>query len=68
MSPLLHLHSLSRRDSKDPVAATDVATDRGSQNVEKRVSVAEVDDEPDFDINPGELTFEEGMLLKFLSV
>src|ERR1700761_4871904 len=64
MSPLFHLHSLSRRDSKDP----DVATDRGSQNVEDRVSVAVVDDEPNFDINPGELAFEGGTLFKFLSI
>ena len=64
MSLLLRLHSLSRRDYKDP----DVATDRGSQNVEDRISVAEVDDELYFDINPGELTFKEGTLLIFLSV
>jgi hypothetical protein len=51
------LYSPSKRDSKDP----DVAADCGSQKVE-------VDNEPDFDvINPGELTFEEGMLVKPLS-
>jgi hypothetical protein len=57
MLSLLHLYSPSKRDSKDP----DVAADGGSQKAEG------VDDEPDFDINPGELTFEEGTLVKPLS-
>jgi hypothetical protein len=49
------LYSPSKRDSKDP----DVAADGGSQKA---------DNEPDFDvINSGELTFEEGMLVKPLS-
>ncbi|KAN0135782.1 high-affinity methionine permease [Lactarius tabidus] len=51
MSSLLHLHPPSRRDSKDPQA--DAGADKGSQKVEV------VNDEPDVDINAGELTFEE---------
>ncbi|KAF8266355.1 amino acid transporter [Lactarius quietus] len=54
MSSLIPLHPPSRRDSKDP----DVAANGISQKVEDaRVSVD--GDEPDFNISPGELTFEE---------
>jgi len=56
MSPHLHLHSLSGRDSKVP----DVSANQGSEKVEDaRVSAAETDDGTYSDINPGELTFEE---------
>ncbi len=65
MPSLLHFYSRFRQGSRDP----DVAVSGGSQKVEDaRVSVEKVDDEPDPDINPGELTFDEGTLLKFLSV
>ena len=66
MSSHLHLDSLSGRNSKDP---DDIAANLGSEKVEDaHVSAAEIDDEPyDSDINPGELTFEEGKLLKFRS-
>ncbi len=70
MPSLLHFHSRFRQGSRDP----DVAVSGGSQKVEdarvsvEKVSVEKVDDEPDSDINPGELTFDEGTLLKFLSV
>jgi hypothetical protein len=57
MPSLLHLHPPSRRDSKDP----DVGADKGSQKAEV------VNDEPDVDINAGELTFEEGTFVKPLS-
>ena len=61
MSSHVHLHSLSGRDSK---ALDDVAANRGSEKVEgAHVSTAEIDDESYSDINPGELTFEEGKLL-----
>jgi hypothetical protein len=53
----LHVHPLSRRDSED----LDFAADGGSRKVEG------AEDEPKFDINPGELTFEEGTLVKPLS-
>jgi hypothetical protein len=63
MSSHLHLDSLSGGDSKVP---DDVAANLGSEKVEDaRVSAAEIDDEPYSDINPGELTFEEGKLFKF---
>ena len=60
MASLFHLSSHSRKGSKDP----DVSANGGSQKSEDaRVSVEDV-----YDITPGELTFEEGTLLKFLSV
>ena len=60
MSSHLHLDSLSGRDSK----VLDVAANRGSEKVkDAHVLAAEIDDEPYSDINPGELTFEEGKLL-----
>ena len=65
MSSLFHIYSRSRQGSKDP----NVSANGGSQKVEDaRVSVEEAYDEPDSDINPGELTFKEGTFLKFLSV
>ena len=57
MPSLLHLYSLPKRDSKNP----DVADDGDSQ---KAVAV---DDEQDYSINAGELTFEEGTLMKPLT-
>ena len=60
MASLFHLSSHSRKGSKD----SDVSANGGSQKSEDaRVSVEDV-----YDITPGELTFEEGTLLKFLSV
>lgn len=57
MPSLFRLHPPSRKGSKDP----DVVANQDSQKVEV------VDDEPDLDINPGELTFEEGTFVKLLS-
>jgi hypothetical protein len=62
MSSLLHIYSRSRQGSRNP----DVSANGGSKKVEDaRVLVEEAYDEPDSDINPGELTFEEGTLLEF---
>ena len=57
MPSLFRLHSPSRKGSKDP----DVVANEDSQKVEV------FDDEPVLDINPGELTFEEGTFAKPLS-
>ncbi|KAI9447220.1 amino acid transporter [Lactarius psammicola] len=56
MSSLHHFCSRFRQGSRDP----DVAVNGDSQKAEDaRVSVEEVDDKLDSDINPGELTFDE---------
>lgn len=64
MSSPLHIYSRSKKGSKD----SDVLVNGGSQNEDVRASSEEAHDGPDSDINPGELTFEEGTLLRFLSV
>lgn len=56
MSSLRHFYSRSRKASSDP----GVATHGGSPKIEStHVLVDGVDNQPDSDVNPGELTFEE---------